>query len=72
MLESVVRYGPDDGTATHPGAFRVELLHRAGQHAAIGGREPHSVAYVEQDLRIFGANRAGAIHKDCHSEAIAE
>ena len=68
-LYAVVRHGPDNGTATHPGALRIELLHRAGQRAAVGGQEPYPVADIEQDLRILGADRAGAIRKDRHSEA---
>ena len=72
MLESVVRHGPDDGTAPHPGALRIELLHPGGQPAAISGRERNPVAYIEQDLRILGADRVGAIRMDRHSGAIVE
>ena len=68
VLESEVRDGPDDGSETHPGALRVELLHRAGQSAAAGGREPYPVADNEQDLSILRADRAGAACSGSQSE----
>ena len=67
--EPRVGYRPHDIAALYLGALGIELLHRAGQRAAVGGQEPYPVADIEQDLRILGADRAGAIRKDRHSEA---